>query len=155
MIRHFSRQTLHGRLMTRFGTIRADPMAYVQRKSKPPPLSACRLDFARKPIVTPHLDILSLLEMGDRDGVVPRECSDLLQWFRETTDPLVANSVAWSCVLAPDAVPDPEAPVRMAEKALKDTDDEDLKATILNTLGAALYRAGRSRRCDSPAKGGK
>jgi tetratricopeptide (TPR) repeat protein len=86
--------------------------------------------------------ILSLLDIGDREGL-SRECSELIEWFRETTDPSVANSVAWSCVLAPNAVVDAEAPVRLAENAVKNTDEADQKPSFLNTLGASLYRAGR------------
>ena len=61
---------------------------------------------------------------------------------RQTTNPRLAKAVAWACVLAPSAVADRELPVRLAEVALKGY-DVDQNHSILNTLGAALYRAGR------------
>jgi WD40 repeat protein/tetratricopeptide (TPR) repeat protein/tRNA A-37 threonylcarbamoyl transferase component Bud32 len=87
-----------------------------------------------------YLD-LSLLAAGDRAGL--RRANDrLLARFGAATDPELCNSVAWSCALAADAVADPEVPVRLAELAVKGA-PEDMKPLILNTLGAALYRAGR------------
>jgi hypothetical protein len=50
--------------------------------------------------------------------------------------------VAWLCTLGPDAVADPDLPIRMAEKALADH-RADVQQYGLGTLGAALYRAGR------------
>ncbi len=76
-----------------------------------------------------HDLILALLAAGDRDGV-RRAVADLLDRFGRTIDPEEAITVAWCCVLAPDAVADREALVRLAQNALK-------------TLGAALFRAGR------------
>jgi len=70
------------------------------------------------------------------------QVSALLSKYQQTTDPNKANDVAWCCALAPGAVADPEAPVRLAEIALKDFPAEQ-KHLVLNTLGAALYRAGR------------
>jgi hypothetical protein len=60
----------------------------------------------------------------------------------KTTDPAPANIVAWSCVLVPDAVADREAPIRLAEAALARCSEGE-KSDVLNSLGAALYRAGR------------
>ena len=60
----------------------------------------------------PH--IRSLVEAGDRAGV-QRACEDLLKRFGTTTDYEQSNSIAWCCVLAPDAVVDREALVRLAE----------------------------------------
>jgi WD40 repeat protein/serine/threonine protein kinase len=85
--------------------------------------------------------ILSLVEAGNRAGVW-RVCEDLLKRFGKTTDPAQANIVAWSCVLVPDAVADREAPIRLAENALVRWSEGE-KSDVLNTLGAALYRAGR------------
>src|SRR4029077_10195924 len=48
----------------------------------------------------------------------------------------------WYCTYAPDAVADLAVPVQMAEKALAAYLPEQ-KRLALNTLGAALYRAGR------------
>ena len=49
-----------------------------------------------------------------------RACSELLDRFGSSTDSLTANDVAWYCVLAPDAVADREAPVRLAELAVNE-----------------------------------
>jgi tetratricopeptide (TPR) repeat protein len=55
-----------------------------------------------------------------------------------------ADNVAWFCVLAPDAVADPKAAVRLAEAALAGhPGSERARSDVLKTLGAALYRAGR------------
>jgi tetratricopeptide (TPR) repeat protein len=90
-----------------------------------------------------YLQFLSLSAAGDRDGL-RRAIAGLLGRFRDTTDPGMANNVAWwSCCLAPGATDDPEAPVRLAEIALQGPFIGTGKAQVLNTLGAALYRAGR------------
>jgi tetratricopeptide (TPR) repeat protein len=54
----------------------------------------------------------------------------------------MANSVATACVMGAEATADPGAPVRLAEIAVQGADGEN-KANALNTLGAALYRAGQ------------
>jgi tetratricopeptide (TPR) repeat protein len=84
---------------------------------------------------------LSLLALGDQAGL-RRACSDLLDRFGTTSDPHIANTGAWCCLLGPDAVADREAAVRLAELAVNDAAESE-KANHLNTLGAALYRAGR------------
>src|SRR5262249_60567827 len=50
-----------------------------------------------------------------------------------------ANDTAWMCAFAPQAVPDPALPVRLAERAV----GVGRQWEQLNTLGAVLYRAGR------------
>jgi WD40 repeat protein len=85
--------------------------------------------------------ILLLEESRNRSGV-QRACQDLLERFGNATDPAQANGVAWSCVLVPDAVTDREAPIRLAEAALAKWSEAGA-GDVLNTLGAALYRAGR------------
>ena len=73
-------------------------------------------------------------------------CSDqvsaLLRNYQRTNTASRANILAWCCVLAPSAVSDPETPVRLAELAVNRFPAEQ-KHLALNTLGAALYRAGR------------
>jgi tetratricopeptide (TPR) repeat protein len=79
------------------------------------------------------------LKVGDARGY--REaCAHLLGRFGETRDPRVANAVAWACTLGPEAVADPQQPVRLAERALASRPED---ANLLNTLGAALYRSGQ------------
>jgi tetratricopeptide (TPR) repeat protein len=88
-----------------------------------------------------YCHVLSLLALGDEAGL--REaCSDLLGHFGTSTDPYIGNDVAWDCLLAPGAVADREAPVRLAELAVNGA-PAAAKPAYLNTLGAALYRAGR------------
>jgi eukaryotic-like serine/threonine-protein kinase len=94
-------------------------------------------------VLVRYQHILSLVEAGNRAGV-RRACEDLLNRFGNATDPARANSVAWSCVLAPDAASDREAPVRLAEAALAGHPERGReRSDVLKTLGAALYRAGR------------
>jgi len=71
-------------------------------------------------------------------------CSDLLDRFGSLTSHHIANNVAWYCLLAPRAVANRAAPVRLARLAVNDAPEAE-KPTFLNTLGAALYRAGRSQ----------
>jgi WD40 repeat protein/class 3 adenylate cyclase len=87
------------------------------------------------------LRILTLVAAGDR-AQVRLDCDDLLKRFGNATEPAQAASVAWHCVLAPDAVSDVEAPIRLALTALAGC-AEGARSEVLNTLGAALYRAGR------------
>jgi WD40 repeat protein/tetratricopeptide (TPR) repeat protein len=65
-----------------------------------------------------------------------RACNDLMAYWGKLLD---ANTLAWLCVLAPDALADPEQIVQLAEKAYK----RSPTAEVRNTLGAALYRAGK------------
>jgi tetratricopeptide (TPR) repeat protein len=123
---------------------------------------------------------LARLAGGDAQGY-RTACAGLLQRFGASTDILTANWVAWTCALAPDAVPDLARPVGLAEGAVASRDPFSLskalpvfgastvvllvspggegplraasalfpgrtlskEANRLNTLGAALYRAGR------------
>jgi serine/threonine-protein kinase len=67
-------------------------------------------------------------------------CAAVLDQFGRTDKPETAYWAAWVCVLAPDSVDDPSAPVRLAEAAFR----SDPRAhRYADTVGAALYRAGR------------
>jgi tetratricopeptide (TPR) repeat protein len=89
-----------------------------------------------------HQHIVALVIPGNKAGV-RRACEDLLRRFGSTTDPVQANAVAWSCVMAPDAVADFETPVRLAEAALAAHPGKGkARSDVLKTLGAVLYRAG-------------
>jgi WD40 repeat protein/serine/threonine protein kinase len=85
--------------------------------------------------------LLSLLESGDIPGYRVA-AGNLLSRSRKATDPNTLNNVSWWCTYAPDAVADLTVPVKMAEVAVAGYPAE-LKRVALNTLGAALYRAGR------------
>ncbi len=88
-----------------------------------------------------YFQVLLLLNQGDRAGL-QQACSDLLARYGTVTNPFTANTVAWSCVLGPDLVADREILVRLAEAALTVFPTAQ-KPIVMNTLGAALYRAGR------------
>ena len=82
------------------------------------------------------------LAMEDIDGY-RRECAELISQFGQTKDPKTADSLAWTCVLAPDAVADREAVVRLAEGAVEAAKSESDRYLSLQSLGATTYRAGR------------
>src|SRR5262249_20135285 len=71
-----------------------------------------------KDLVRRREHIVALLAAGDRDGA-RRAAADLIEAFAPLTDPLLAGLIAAVCVLPPDAVPDPEAPIRLAKTALQ------------------------------------
>jgi WD40 repeat protein/Flp pilus assembly protein TadD len=79
------------------------------------------------------------LKAGDT-GEYRRACAVLLDAFGRTRDPAAANTIAWTCVLTPDAVANPARAVELAECAVAGA---PANPTYLTTLGAALYRAGQ------------
>jgi tetratricopeptide (TPR) repeat protein len=83
----------------------------------------------------------ALLAAGDRIGW-ERAIASLLDRFPGPMAPTDCNDVAWLCSLGPYPIADRESPIRLAEAAVRDA-TEDEKPHRLNTLGAALYRAGR------------
>jgi tetratricopeptide (TPR) repeat protein len=91
----------------------------------------------------PRLRALLLLESGDRPGWRDA-CAALLGRFGRTIDPRAAGEVARAWALAPGPAGDPAAPLRLAEVAAGPDGDPGAKADAVTTLGAALYRAGRS-----------
>jgi WD40 repeat protein/serine/threonine protein kinase/tetratricopeptide (TPR) repeat protein len=88
-----------------------------------------------------HFQVLLLLNQGDRAGL-RQACTELLARYGSVTNLSTANMVAWSCALGPEAVADREAPIGLAELAVNRAQAASRPA-FLNTLGAALYRAGR------------
>jgi Tfp pilus assembly protein PilF len=86
-----------------------------------------------------YLRALLYLRDGNLDGY-RRICADMLQRFGKTDDADKADTLAWTCIWAPNAVADAAQPVHLAEKAVA----KDPKSfSYCLTLGAALYRAGR------------
>jgi serine/threonine protein kinase/Flp pilus assembly protein TadD len=79
------------------------------------------------------------LGAGDRKGY-RQICATMLERFGKSEDGATAYYVVWTCVLTPEAVADPARPVQLAAKAVAKAPDN---RAYLNTLGAALYRAGR------------
>jgi WD40 repeat protein/tetratricopeptide (TPR) repeat protein len=88
-----------------------------------------------------HHQILALLAAGDHTGL-RRTRTAMLDRFRMSTDPMIANDVAWWSAMAASEQPDLSEAVRLAELAVNGA-PENQKAAGLNPLGAALYRAGR------------
>jgi Flp pilus assembly protein TadD len=93
------------------------------------------------PVLRRHLGV-ALLMSGDRAGW--RSSIPASPGVRPggTINWRAGNEFAWACATGPGATADPEVPVRVAEAAVRDC-PESSRATVLNTLGAALYRAGR------------
>jgi WD40 repeat protein/tetratricopeptide (TPR) repeat protein len=109
--------------------------------------SEAAFDFGRATSAEPYRlhnrnrQILSLLLAGDH-AELGRAVLDLLDWFRETAEPTNANSVAWYSVLGRCRGTASSEAVRLAELAVTEAEEKE-KSACLNTLGAALYRAGR------------
>jgi serine/threonine protein kinase len=84
------------------------------------------------------------LAAEDLDGY-RQTCAEVVGRFGSTDNVHNANTIAWLCVLAPAAVPDASRVVELAEKAVarSHTVAAVHRQAMLNTLGAALYRAGR------------
>ena len=90
---------------------------------------------------------VALLAAGDRPGweraiagLLDRFPGPMNPWWRD------ADMVALLCALGPYPLPDREVPVRLVEAAIRNATEVgfDFKPYgFLNTLGAALYRAGR------------
>jgi tetratricopeptide (TPR) repeat protein len=79
------------------------------------------------------------LAVGDTKGY-RRACADMVERFGRTENLKAANNTAWVCAYAPDAVTDPARVVELAEKVAARHPN---KYATRNTLGAALFRAGR------------
>jgi WD40 repeat protein/tetratricopeptide (TPR) repeat protein len=86
--------------------------------------------------------VVSFRAAGDAGGLGWAR-ADLLARFGTNTSPFTANFVARLAVLTPGTNVAPEVPVHLAELALSGAYSESQRPTYLNTLGAALYRAGR------------
>jgi tetratricopeptide (TPR) repeat protein len=81
----------------------------------------------------------SLLLAGDAAGY-RRACAHVLERFGTTKDGRVAYLAARICSLGPDAVADPEWPVRLGKRA---AETDQSAGYSLHALGMAHYRAGR------------
>ncbi len=89
-----------------------------------------------------HGQILLLGAVGDLDQFEQAR-SDLVDRFRPTITWDTANNAAWFGSLALRVDVHLESLVRLAEWAVDRSPDAERKAVYLNTLGVALYRAGR------------
>ena len=69
-----------------------------------------------------------------------KACADMLERLKDTQDAWVANGIAQTCTLVPDAVADYAVPLRLARLAVgKQAQAPQYK----QTLAAVLYRAGQ------------
>jgi tetratricopeptide (TPR) repeat protein len=69
-----------------------------------------------------------------------KACSDMLQYFGASKEAASLNTVAWACVLAPDAV---DQPARLVELAGRAVAEQPANPAYLGALGSAHYRAGQ------------
>jgi tetratricopeptide (TPR) repeat protein len=88
-----------------------------------------------------YAQALLRLRTGDRAGY-GTACNNGLAALGRPPSAAAANLTAWTCVLAPGAGADSARVVALAERAV--AADPKQQHNYLNTLGAALYRAGRS-----------
>jgi WD40 repeat protein/tetratricopeptide (TPR) repeat protein len=86
---------------------------------------------------------IAQLASGDLEGY-KRTCRQGIERFTGSTDRGAANDVAWLCALGPDALPDFAGAVALARTAVAAPSGEATnRQSLLNTLGAVLYRAGQ------------
>ena len=85
---------------------------------------------------------------GDRDAY-RKHCADILSQPIEegnsnsrVSPGTESNNAAWMCLVAPDALPDYSRPVALARTAVQRARPAE-RGLFLNTLGVALYRAGK------------
>jgi WD40 repeat protein/Flp pilus assembly protein TadD len=98
------------------------------------------LELGEVPVEVMHQYALTQLQRGDREGY-RKICDRLLSRSdKVTANPQLLNALVWVCVLGPDAVDEPGRLVELAGKASKAAPKD---YAIANTLGAALYRAGK------------
>jgi tetratricopeptide (TPR) repeat protein len=82
------------------------------------------------------------LGMGDH-AAYRQACADLLAHLGPEAGPRSSDHVAWTCVLAPNAVADREPVMRLAEQTLKLAGNDSDRHSYLQTLAAATCRASR------------
>jgi serine/threonine protein kinase len=91
-------------------------------------------------VAAPHY-LLALAQAGAGNVTEYRSaCAAMLDLFDGTENPAIAEFVARTLVLCPDAVKDLNRAVKLAEMAVVRNPKNE---TYLTTLGATLYRAGR------------
>jgi tetratricopeptide (TPR) repeat protein len=90
-----------------------------------------------------HRLILTLLAAGDQEAAL-RARAEMLHRFGAAPDPDEAIEIAWAASVVPGAIDRPELSIsiRLAERAAESATASQ-KDLYNNTLGAALYRAGR------------
>jgi tetratricopeptide (TPR) repeat protein len=81
------------------------------------------------------------LQLGNQQAY-SQACAAMLKRFGSTEDPGVANEIAWTCALGPDAISDLKTAVELARLAVHANPKQ---WQMRNTLGAVLYRAGQHK----------
>jgi tetratricopeptide (TPR) repeat protein len=90
-----------------------------------------------------HHHALVQLKSGDEVGYRDL-CADLVEPIAGDIDPSFTNAIAWLCAVGPAAEADAQRAATAIEQVLADipADAKDVRYSLLNTLGAVLYRAG-------------
>lgn len=109
-------------------------------------LDEAKADFANAPqkfsgtFDSSHLCALLCLHTAQDQSMYRQVCSDMLAQSSDVDKPDNLNTVAWTCVLTPNAVDDPTVPLRLIETACQSSPGN---YSYIDTFGWALYRAGR------------
>jgi tetratricopeptide (TPR) repeat protein/serine/threonine protein kinase len=82
------------------------------------------------------------LQVGDREGY-RRACREMLARFGKTDQPEIAERLAKTCLLTPEAGGDPERVQELAERAFSGTQKSPSHGYFLLVKALADYRAGR------------
>jgi WD40 repeat protein/Tfp pilus assembly protein PilF/tRNA A-37 threonylcarbamoyl transferase component Bud32 len=98
------------------------------------------LELGDVPVEVLHQYALASLQRGDRESYRKICARMLARSDKVGGNPQVLNALVWVCTLGPDAADKPEQLVELADKAAKAAPKS---YAIANTLGAALYRAGK------------
>jgi WD40 repeat protein/serine/threonine protein kinase/tetratricopeptide (TPR) repeat protein len=102
-------------------------------------------DYAKTVQLAPGMILawyrLALLRLHQADTAGYRQtCAQMLERFAATKNNSDADMLAWTCILGPGSVPDPARPVHLVERIAASVPKN---YTVISTLGAALFRAGR------------
>jgi serine/threonine protein kinase/Flp pilus assembly protein TadD len=84
---------------------------------------------------------LALVRLGAKDGAgYRRACAEILRRFAQKDSAPYSDFALWGCIIGPDAASEYTMLLAWAEKLVA---AQPNSATVRNTLGGALYRAGR------------
>jgi WD40 repeat protein/tetratricopeptide (TPR) repeat protein len=81
------------------------------------------------------------LYIGDKDGY-RRHCREMLKRFGQSDDPQIADLTAKTCLLLPDAVEDQKLVQKLADRAVTNTEKNNIYYWFMLVKGMAEYRAG-------------
>ena len=133
------RQVLDGILLDRIFHADAPHLAGMGQTEKAEVHLAKMIELSPDDVMLRYFRTVVRAFAGDLAGY-RGDCAAMLDRFGDTDKPEVAHWLAWAAVLAPQAVNRPDRPVALAAAAVA-SDPND--GRFSNTLGAALYRAGR------------